>query len=303
MKSDNRGSYVIFILSMLIYGTIGIFRKFIPLSSGLLVFARGLIGGVFLLALMLIKGRGVLKFGIEKRKALVLMLTGFAIGINWILLFEAYRFTSVSVATLCYYMQPTLLILCSPFVFGERITPQKGVCAAASVIGMVFISGVIGADHPLGKNDAVGIALGLGAALFYTMVIILNKKTPVDNVYGKTTVELFSAAFILLPYLLLTDGFSGVSLDATSVVMILVVGILHTGMAYAMYFGSMGKLSSQTVAVLSYIDPILALILSFAVLGETMSPIQVIGAVMIIGAAILSEITLPQRTWKKARKE
>ncbi len=303
MKSDNRGSYLIFIFSMLIYGTIGIFRKFIPLSSGLLVFARGLIGGLFLLALMLIKGKDTLRLGVTKRKLLILMLTGFAIGINWILLFGAYRFTSVSVATLCCYMQPTLLILCSPFVFGERITLKKGICAVASVVGMVFISGVVGAEHPLGQSDVIGIMLGLGAAVFYTLVIILNKKTPVDNIYGKTTVQLFSASLILLPYLLLTGGFSGVSLDVTSVVMILVVGILHTGMAYAMYFGSMGKLSSQTVAVLSYIDPILALVLSFAVLDETMTPIQLIGAVMIIGAAVISEITLSRRALNQSGKE
>ncbi len=303
MKSDRQGSYLIFILSMLIYGSIGVFRKFIPLSSGLLVFARGLIGGTFLLTFMLIKGRGVIKLGIERKKFLLLMLTGFAIGINWILLFEAYRFTSVSVATLCYYMQPTLLILCSPFAFGERITLKRGLCAVASVVGMVFISGVVGADQPLGQGDTVGIVLGLGAALFYTLVIILNKKTPVENIYGKTTVQLFSASLILLPYLLLTGGFSGVTLDVTSVVMVLVVGILHTGIAYAMYFGSMGKLSSQTVAVLSYIDPILALILSFALLRETMTPIQLAGAVMIIGAAVISEITLSKRALKKVGKE
>ena len=302
MKSDNRSSYLVFISAMLIYGTIGVFRKFIPLSSGLLVFSRGIIGGLFLLLFVKCR-KGSLRLGVSRKKVILLILTGFAIGINWILLFEAYRFTSVSVATLCYYMQPTLLILCSPLAFGEKITLKKGLCALASVGGMVLISGVVGADHPLGQSDGIGIALGLGAAVFYTLVIILNKKNPVDNIYGKTTVQLFSAALILLPYLLLTEGFVGISLDPLSVVMILVVGILHTGVAYAMYFGSMGKLSSQTVAVLSYIDPILALILSFSVLGETMTAYQIIGAVMIIGAAIISEMTFSRHAWKKANKE
>ena len=289
MKRSPHTSYTLFILAMAIYGSIGIFRKFIPLSSGLLVLARGLIGGLFLLGFVKFRG-GSLKLGGGKKTWWLLMLTGFALGINWILLFEAYRFTSVSVATLCYYMQPTILILLSPLLFREKLTVRKGICALASVLGMVCVSGVLDTSHALGADDITGICLGLGAAVFYALVIVLNKKTPVENVYSKTMVELFSSTVILIPYLLLTEDFSAISLDLTAIVMVLIVGILHTGVAYAMYFGSLQGLPSQTVAVLSYIDPILALVLSFALLHESMSLVQLIGAVAIIASAVVSEI-------------
>ncbi len=302
MKTSPRTSYILYILAMTIYGTIGIFRKYIPLSSGLLVFARGLIGGLFLLGFVKCRG-GSFRLGVGKKAFWLLVLTGFALGFNWILLFEAYRFTSVSVATLCYYMQPTILILLSPALFKEKLTVKKGICALIAVGGMVCVSGVIDASHTLGTADITGICLGLGAAVLYAFIIILNKKTPTPNVYGKTMVELFSSTVILVPYLLLTEDFTTISLDPVAIIMVLVVGILHTGVAYAMYFGSIQRLPSQTVAVLSYIDPIVALLLSFAVLGESMSPLQLVGAVLIIGSAAVSEVNIlegrPRTFFKK----
>ena len=294
MKNQQRSSYILYILAMTIYSTIGIFRKYIPLSSGLLVFARGLIGGIFLLVWVKCR-KGSLKLDTDKRSFWRLILTGFALGLNWILLFEAYRYTSVSIATLCYYMQPTILILLSPLLFKEKITLKKGFCALAAVLGMVCVSGVVDTSHAMDQNQWIGIGLGLSAAVFYALVIILNKKTPVQNIYSKTMTELFSSTIILVPYLLLTENFASISLDASSIIMILVVGILHTGVAYAMYFGSIQSLPSQTVAVLSYIDPIMALFLSFVVLKEALTPLQWVGAVVIIGSAILSEITLPKK--------
>ena len=161
-----------------------------------------------------------------------------------------------------------------------------------AVLGMVCVSGVIDAPDVLGENGLLGIGLGLGAAVLYATVIILNKKTPLENVYGKTVMELLTSAIILIPYLLLTEDFTVISLDPLSIGMVVVVGILHTGVAYTMYFGCIQRLPSQTVAVFSYIDPIVALLLSFALLNESMSPLQLIGAVLIIGSAILSEVNI-----------
>ncbi len=298
MKSKQAGAYLLYMTSMLIYGTIGIFRKYIPLSSAMLVFARGLIGGVFLFTLIKCRG-GSLKMGFNRKKSLLLILSGFALGINWILLFESYRFTSVAVATLCYYMQPTLLILLSPLLFGEKLTLKKGFCAFVSVAGMVLVSGIISIDSPMASSDILGILLGLGASVFYALVVILNKKLPTENVYGKTMVELFSGAFILLPYLLLTEKPIEGSWDISFILPLLIVGIIHTGVAYTLYFGSMHRLPSQTVAILSYIDPVLALILSFTVLGESLVPLQLLGAVMIVGSAMFSEIS----SKRKAQQE
>ena len=280
-----------FIASMLIFGTIGIFRRSIPLPSAFLAFARGILGGLFMLLLGRLRRKGASTL-LPRRILLRLAVTGAMIGFNWMLLFEAYNHTTVAVATLCYYMQPTLVILLSPLVFRERLTAGKGLCALVSIIGMVLVSGATESGSTQGR-DMTGVLLGLGAAALYACVVMMNKKTRGVDAYQKTTVQLLSAGIVMVPYLLLTRGFSGIggALASPSVVLLLLtVGILHTGVAYAMYFGSIDGLNVQSIAVLSYIDPVSALLFSAVLLREPLTPLNLVGAVLIIGAAAVSEM-------------
>lgn len=287
-KANDRKSIGTFVSSMLIFGTIGVLRRYIPFSSALLAFSRGILGGLFLFGFVKIgKRRAVEK--LPGRVLARLILTGALIGINWMLLFEAYNHTTVAVATLCYYMQPTIVVLLSPFIFKERLTGKKAFCAVVSVIGMVLVSGVIG-EGAVGSGHVKGILLGLGAAVFYSAVVIMNKKTPGTEAFQRTTVTLLSAGIVMLPYLLLTNGFAVGAVNATAVILLIVLGVVHTGIAYALYFGSMDGLQVQTIAVLSYIDPVAALLLSALFLKEPLSLLNIVGAVMIIGSAMISEI-------------
>ena len=285
-QTNDRRSLGMFIASMLIFGTIGIFRRSIPLPSAFLAFSRGILGGLFLLAFLRLRKKDG-----ARRLAPGLLLplagTGAMIGFNWMLLFEAYNHTTVAVATLCYYMQPTIVILLSPLVFRERLTGRKAVCALISIAGMVLISGVT--DGGGGSRDMTGILLGLGAAALYAGVVIMNKKIKGADAYQRTTVQLLAAGSVMIPYLLLTDGFSGVVFTPATLLLLLAVGLIHTGAAYALYFGSMEGLAIQSIAVLSYIDPVSALLFSALLLREPLSLMNIIGAVLIIGSAMISE--------------
>ena len=186
-QKNDPASLLRLILAMLIFGTIGIFRRWIPMPSALLAFCRGAIGSLSLVLLVLLRRRRVL--GRLKRKTLALLVTsGAMIGINWILLFEAYEHTTVAVATLCYYMQPTIVILLTPLIFREALTRKKAVCAAVSVLGMVLVSGVL--DGSPNSGDAAGILLGLGAAVLYAAVIITNKTIQGIGAYERTIATL-----------------------------------------------------------------------------------------------------------------
>ena len=277
-----------FIAAMLIFGTIGIFRRSIPLPSAFLAFARGILGGLFMLAIVRLRRNGVSR-RLPLRRLPGLAVTGAMIGFNWMLLFEAFNHTTVAVATLCYYMQPTIVILLSPLIFRERLTGRKAICALISIIGMILVSGV--ADSSGTQNqDAAGILLGLGAAALYAGVVIANKKIQGVDAYQRTTVQLLAAGIVMIPYLILTDGFSGTAFTPRTLILLLAVGIIHTGMAYALYFGSMEKLNVQTIAMLSYIDPVSALLFSALLLKEPLSLMNIIGACLIIGSAMVSEI-------------
>ena len=287
-KGSNRKSILMMVASMLIFGTIGIFRRSIPVSSAFLAFSRGMLGSLFLVIFLCVRKRkGAGK--IPRKTAVWLVLSGAAIGFNWILLFEAYNYTTVAVATLCYYMQPTIVVLLSPLVFRERLTVKKTACAAVAIVGMVLVSGVTDAGG-WQPGSLRGVLSGLGAAVLYSAVVIMNKRIAGVDIWRKTTIQLFTAGAVMIPYLLATGEFDPGPLSAKTVALLLTVGIIHTGIAYVLYFGSLEGLKAQSAAILSYIDPVAALLFSALWLKEQLSAAGIIGAVMIIGSAIVSEI-------------
>ena len=275
-------------LSMFIFGTIGLFRRWIDLPSSLVAMARGAIGMVFLLLVLRLR-KGKLDRAAIRRALPVLILSSAALGINWILLFEAYNYTSVATATLCYYFAPMFIILVSPALLRERLTARKLVCVCTAFIGMVFVSGVLQTGFS-GASELRGVALGLCAAVFYAVVVILNKRLTDLPAYDRTILQLGISAVVLLPYVLLTEPVGELSFSLTSMLLLLVVGIVHTGFAYALYFGALPEVKAQTAAILSYIDPVVAVLLSALLLRERMDALGIAGAVLILGAAMVSEL-------------
>lgn len=287
MNSVNK-SKINLILSMFIFGTIGIFRRYIPLPSSLLAMTRGAIGVVFLLIFMMFRKEKVNLKEI-KDKILLLCISGVAIGFNWILLFEAYNYTTVATATLCYYMAPVFVIIASPFLFKEKLTLKKIICVIVALAGMVLVSGVIETGFS-GISELKGVLLGVSAAALYASVVLMNKKTAGVPAYPKTAIQLGSAAIVLLPYTILTENLAELTFEPLTIIMLIVVGVVHTGITYALYFGSMDNLKAQTVAIFSYIDPVVAIILSALILNEEMSVFGVVGAVMVLGSTMMSEL-------------
>lgn len=274
------------ISAMVVFGTIGIFVRYIPMPSSVIAMARGFIGAAFLLILAAVRKKPI-SLDTIKKNLFLLILSGIFIGFNWILLFEAYRFTTVATATLCYYFAPIFVVLASHLMKIERMTPVKGVCIAFALVGMVLVSGVMSAG---GDFNITGIALGLGAAALYAGVVLMNKRLKDISSYDSTMVQLGSAAVILVPYTLLTEDFSAMTVDTVGLVLLVVVGVVHTGVSYTMYFGSIQTLKAQTVAIMSYIDPVVAIILSAVILRESMDVFGIIGAVLILGSAFCSEV-------------
>lgn len=288
-QSESTKSKLMFLTAMFIFGSIGIFRRYIPLPSGTIAMCRGFIGVLFLLAAMMVLRKKFSKTAI-KANLMVLCISGALIGFNWIFLFEAYNYTTVATATLCYYMAPVFVILMSPIVLKEKLTGKKLICAMVALAGMVLVSGVLEVGVS-GLAELRGILFGLVAGLLYGNIMLLNKKLHDIEGYDKSLVQLFMAALVLVPYVLLVewDAVVAVSWTPLVVIMLLIVGMIHTGFAYTIYFGAMGGMKAQTIALYSYLDPIIAVILSAVLLHESLSIAGWIGAVLIIGATAISE--------------
>jgi drug/metabolite transporter (DMT)-like permease len=177
-----------FVSSMLIFGTIGIFRRYISLPSGFLIFARGLLGGLSVILFVKLRSGHVFRRS-GMRHLVWLILTGVLLGSEWIMLFEAYNLTTVAIASLCNYMQPIIVLLLSPLVFKERMTAKKLICGVIAVAGMVLVSGVT-EGNVIAVNHTKGVLLGLGSAILYAMFVIMNKKITNIDPYTKTMIAI-----------------------------------------------------------------------------------------------------------------
>ena len=275
------------VVSMTIFGTLGVFVRNIPVSSGELALYRAVLAAL-LIAVFLIATRQKIPFANIKKEVPLLLASGVAMGINWILLFQAYKYTTVSLATLSYYFAPVIVTVVCPVLFREKLTGKQIVCFIMSTVGLVMITGI---GDVGGGNDFIGILFGLGAAVFYATVILLNKF--IKNVEGihRTFLQFISAIVTLLPYVMLTSGVTLGSMNGFGWVNLLIVGLIHTGVTYCMYFSSLKELPGQKAAILSYIDPLVAVLISVTILGETMTWQQVVGGILILGFTLWNEIS------------
>ena len=282
------------LLAVLLWGTLGVFRRYIGLPSGMLAFARGVLGALFLLILYPICRRRP-HFAAIRQNGFKLLLSGVFLALNWIFLFEAYRY-SVSVAVVCYYMAPVLVTLAAPFLLGERMTPRKILCVAVAFVGAALVSG-IGRGAEGGQIQCVIFALI--AAVCYASVTLTTKKMTVIPAKDCTVVQLLVASVFLLPYTLIFERNVTYSMDTVSWIFLFAVGILHTGVAFGLYFFAVGKLPAYTVALCSYLDPVVAIVLSAVFLQESIGWPGIVGAVLVIGAAIAGETDLNRWKHKK----
>ncbi len=274
------------ILAVAMFGTLGPLVRNIPVTSGELALCRAVMASV-LLGIYLWAAKAPLQLGKIRKELPLLLLSGGAIGLNWILLFEAYRYTTVSVATLSYYAAPVLVTLACPLLFRERMGAKQWLCFGMSTLGIVLITGV---EATAGSSHFTGILFGLGAAVLYAGVILTNKF--IRNVAGipRTFLQFVAATAVLIPYVAFS-GFTGLGgLGMTGWGCLLTVGILHTGVTYCLYFTALEHLSGQETAILSYVDPLVAVLLSVFVLGEPITLMQILGGCLILGFTLWNEI-------------
>ena len=278
------------ITSMAIFGTLGLFVRNISVSSGeLALYRASLAAGLIGLFLLVTKQK--IPFGQIKKALPLLLLSGCAMGFNWILLFEAYKYTTVSVATLSYYFAPVLVTVACPLLFREKMGAKQWICFAMSTLGIVLITGI--GDLSSGNNHLMGILFGLGAACLYATVVLLNKFIKDVEGLHRTVLQFLAAIIVLIPYVACTSGITLSTMDTTGWVCLLIVGLVHTGFAYCLYFSSLKELSGQKAAILSYVDPLVAVLISVTFLSEAITPLQLVGGTLILGFTLWNELGAP----------
>lgn len=276
------------IFSMITFGTIAIFVKNIPLSTGEISLFRAIIGLIVISIYQLFSGNRIVISEIKKDFP-ILFLSGVVMGFQWVLLFQAYKYTTVSLATLSYYFAPVLLIILSAFILKEKLTKKQIICFSMATLGLVLIIGVN--DGDISNTNTLGILYGVGAAVLYATVLFLNKL--IKNVTGmdRTIIQFIAAIIVLTPYVIVTSGINILQINTSGLISLLILGAFHTGFVYCLFFSSLKDLKGQEAAILSYIDPLVSILVSVAVLRESMSPLQIIGGAMILGFTLINELS------------
>ena len=262
------------ILAMIIVGTIGIFVEYINLPSLVIATARAWGGASFMLIVMLLMRKKV-HMDQVKKNAVCLIISGISMGGNWIFLFEAYKYVSIAIAILCDYMAPVFVIMLSPILLKEKISWKKMLCIFGAIYGMFLISGIVGNV----EADIRGVVFGLLSAVMYSSMVICNKKIKDMDGLEKTFCQMLVASVVIIIYTLLTVDMKSLHFTDQSILLLAIVGIVHTGIAYLLFIPVISKLPAITTSVLSYIEPVVAILTSAMILGQMLSIQQVIGTI------------------------
>lgn len=275
------------ITAVIVFGTISLFVRRIPMTSGEIALFRAVLA-VVLIGMYLILTKDLDGFRHIRKQLPMLLLSGTAMGFNWILLFEAYRYTTVSAATLSYYFAPVIVTVLCPIVFHERMTLRQWICFGMSTLGIVLITGI--GDLSTGSSHLTGILYGLGAACLYAFVIMMNKMIQGVEGIHRTFLQFLAAVIVVFPYVMMTGGISFAGMDPVGWLCLLTVGAVHTGITYCLYFSALKELPGQKTAILSYLDPLTAVMISVLILSEPISAVQIVGGLLILGFTLWNEL-------------
>ncbi|MED3938104.1 DMT family transporter [Priestia megaterium] len=284
-----------FVLSMIIFGTMGLIVRYIDLSSSEIALLSSSIGCLFLMIVFLMRKRTI-SWKLVRVNACILFFSGIALGGNWMFLYQAYDQTTLTNATLGYYFAPVFVMILSPFILKEQLPVKKIICIGIAIIGMLMIVG--NGVSASGTEDLLGIFFGLLAAACYAALMLLNKFIRLMGRLEITIIQLGITALLLLPYVFLTEGFGILGVSKSSVPFIIILGIVNTGIGFWLFFSGMEKLKGQSIAMLSYVDPFVAILISAVILREHMTIVQILGGALLLGSTFISEnkfINFPKR--------
>ncbi len=274
--------------AMLIWGTIGLFVREIELSSIEIAFFRAFIGSGFLLTISILK-KDKIDRELLKKNLIILSISGLSLGLNWVALFQAMKYTTISNAVLSYYFAPVFIVLFSSIFYKEKMSIKNIVCLLGAVLGLFLILKSGNEESMEIYNHTKGILYGLAGAIIYAIIVLLNKQIRGLSGFQATMIQLSIAAIVLIPMVFGQGNVNFSGINGKTWILILVLGIVHTGIAYLLYFPSIKDVKSQTIAILSYLDPITAILVSFLFLGENMGLLQILGGVLILSTAYISE--------------
>ncbi len=283
-------AYFKYISALLLFGSNGVVVSHIALISYQIVFLRTVIGSLLLLAIFLLS-KGKFTFWQHKRQFAFLVISGVAMGSSGLFLYEAFNLIGVGIASLAYYCGPVIVMALSPVLFQERLTYPKVIGFLVVLFGILLVNGQAFQE---GKT-AWGLFCGGMSAVMYAVMVIFNKKSKDITGMENSTLQLIISFLPVVVFCVAKQSIF-IQIPSGAWIWILILGVLNTGIGCYLYFSSIGKLPVQTVSICGYLEPLTAVVSSAIFLHEKMNTLQVCGAIMIIGGAVIGECFMNRKS-------
>ncbi len=274
------------VLVMIIWGSLGVFTRSIPLSALNLAFLRALIALPVLFTVLKIKKRDSKKINLVLLKPY--LISGVLLGFGWLTLFYGFKHTSISSAVIIYNMCPVYVMIAAPLILKESISKIQITVIATSFLGLSLIV----SNNLLEGYGYMGMALSAISGMLYAAIVLINRgiKTRVDN-QTATFAQIFTAMIVLLPFVLAEGNIlTVVTLDIRAIIYTLLLGVLHTGLAYTLFFSLSTQMQSVELVAYSYLEPLFGILFSVLVIGEQLTMLQIVGGILILGSTYIGEI-------------
>ncbi|HBE80196.1 MAG TPA: EamA family transporter [Firmicutes bacterium] len=281
------------VLVMVIWGSLGVFTRSIPLSALSLAFLRAFIALPVLFVVMKMKKADKVKLSLLKPY----FISGVLLGFGWLTLFYGFKHTSISSAVMIYNMCPVYVMILAPLVLKETISKIQIAVIFSSLLGLCLIIG----HNVLEGYGYMGMVLSAVSGMLYAAIVLINRsiKVRVDNQIA-TFVQIFTAMIVLLPFVLIDGNIvTVVNLDTRAVIYIILLGILHTGIAYTLFFSLYANMKSVEIVSYSYLEPLFGILFSVIVIGEKLMILQIIGGVLILGSTYIGEMLTDRKIGKE----
>lgn len=276
--SQQKLGYLFIILAMLIWGSVGIFARFIPQPSQVIVFYRVVFAFGSLLVMSIYKQE--LDFNLKGNNRLLILMMGIALALNWLFFFKAVKTTTIASATLSYYTSPIILTILSVIFLKERLT-KKGIAALA--LGFIGISVMLLNDITLASAKLTGVGYGLIAAICYAVFALINKLVSDLSASYLTLLQTGIAGLILFPFIIQYQF-----PDVESLLLLLIMGVVHTALGLILYIKGLRISKVQEVGALSYLDPVSAILFALIIFGEIPGINTIIGGgLILIGSYVI----------------
>ena len=279
-----------YVCGLLLFGSNGYVASHIALSSHEIVLLRSILGTILLAALFFAGGRSASIYLRSKKDSLFVILSGAAMAADWLLLFEAYQQIGVSLSILINYCGPFIVIALSPLILKEKLRMRKIAAMAAAFIGVILVSGSAAVS---GINPR-GLLCAILSAFAYALMVLANKKSKTITGMENSMLQLLTTTIVVVLFSLMTRRIPA-AIDRGSLFPILWLGLINTGLGCYLYFSSINGISAQSVGILGYLEPLSGVLLSAALLGERMSPLQILGAALILLGALFSELCFKRK--------